>query len=69
MTRSPFDIPTTEADIVNIEGPTEHARMCCRQDPPTGVDRHHESREARSLYPLALQLTRDLMLRFIGCAT
>jgi hypothetical protein len=36
------------------------------QNPPTGVDRQHESREARSLYPLALQLVRDLMLRFIG---
>jgi hypothetical protein len=28
------------------------------QDPPTGIDRKHESRETRSLYLLALQLTR-----------
>jgi hypothetical protein len=39
------------------------------QDLPTGVDRQHESREARGLYPSALQLTCDPMLRFIGRAT
>jgi hypothetical protein len=39
------------------------------QDPPTGNDRQHESREARSLYPSALQLARALRLRFIGRAT
>jgi hypothetical protein len=39
------------------------------QDPPLGIDRQHESREAQSLYPSALQLTRGLMLRFIGRAT
>jgi hypothetical protein len=39
------------------------------QNPPTGVDRQHESREARSLYPSALQLTRALRLKFIGHAT
>jgi hypothetical protein len=38
------------------------------QNPPTGVDRQHESREARSLYLLALQLTRALRLRFVGHA-
>jgi hypothetical protein len=38
-------------------------------NPPTGVDRQHESREARSLYPLALQLTRALRLEFVGRAT
>jgi hypothetical protein len=36
------------------------------QNPPTGVDMQHESQEARSLYPSALQLARDLMLRFVG---
>jgi hypothetical protein len=36
------------------------------QNPPMGVDKQHESREARSLYPLALQLVRDLMLRFVS---
>jgi hypothetical protein len=39
---------------------------CCRPKP---TDRQHESQEAQSLYPSALQLTRDLMLRFVGCAT
>jgi hypothetical protein len=39
------------------------------EDPLTGVDRQHESREARSLYPSALQLARALRLRFIGRAT
>jgi hypothetical protein len=38
-------------------------------NPPTGVDKQHESREARSLYPSALQLTRALRLEFIGRAT
>jgi hypothetical protein len=39
------------------------------QNPPTGVDRQYESREARSLYPSAMQLARYLMLRFVGHAT
>jgi hypothetical protein len=39
------------------------------QNPPTGVDRQHESREARSLYLSALQLTCALRLRFVGRAT
>jgi hypothetical protein len=39
------------------------------QNPPTGVDRQHESWEARSLYLSVLQLTRALRLRFVGCAT
>jgi hypothetical protein len=39
------------------------------QDPLTGVDRQHESREAWSLYPLALQLAHALWLRFVGHAT
>jgi hypothetical protein len=39
------------------------------QDPPTGIDRQHESREARSLYLSALQLTHVLRLRFVGRAT
>jgi hypothetical protein len=38
-------------------------------DPLTGIDRQHESREAWSLYPSALQLTRALRLRFIRHAT
>jgi hypothetical protein len=39
------------------------------QGPLTGIDRQHESREARSLYPSALQLARALRLRFVGRAT
>jgi hypothetical protein len=42
---------------------------CCRPKPLTGVDRQHESREAQSLYPSALQLARALRLEFVGCAT
>jgi hypothetical protein len=49
---------------------------CCGHDesvvglnPPTGVDRQHESQEARSLYLSALQLTRALRLEFVGRAT
>jgi hypothetical protein len=39
------------------------------QNPLTGVDRQYESREAQSLYPLALQLARALGLKFVGHAT
>jgi hypothetical protein len=39
------------------------------QNPMMGVDRQHESREARSLYPSALQLARALRLKFVGRAT
>jgi hypothetical protein len=39
------------------------------QNTPTGVDKQHESREAQSLYPSALQLARALRLRFVGHAT
>jgi hypothetical protein len=38
-------------------------------NPPTGVDRQHESWEAQSLYPSALQLARTLRLEFVGRAT
>jgi hypothetical protein len=38
-------------------------------NPPMGVDSQHESREARSLYPSALQLARALKLEFVGRAT
>jgi hypothetical protein len=37
-------------------------------NPSMGIDRQHESREARSLYPLALQLARALRLEFVGRA-
>jgi hypothetical protein len=38
-------------------------------NPSTGVDRQHETWEARSLYPSALQLARALRLEFVGHAT
>jgi hypothetical protein len=38
-------------------------------NPPMGVDRQHESREAQSLYPSALQLACALRLEFVGRAT
>jgi hypothetical protein len=38
-------------------------------NPPMSVDRQHECRKARSLYPSALQLTRALRLEFVGRAT
>jgi ribonuclease HI len=40
-----------------------------RLNPPTGVDRQHESREAQSLNPSALQLARAQRLEFVGRAT
>jgi hypothetical protein len=39
------------------------------RNPPTGIDRQHESQEAQILYPSALQLARALQLRFVGRAT
>jgi hypothetical protein len=39
------------------------------QNPLTGAGRQHESQEARSLYPSALQLTRALKMKFVGRAT
>jgi hypothetical protein len=49
--------------------PLEHSyTVVVDQNPPTGVDMQHESQETRSLYPSALQLARDLMLRFVGYA-
>jgi hypothetical protein len=50
-------------------GGLEQAESVVSLNPPTGVDRQHESREARSLYPLALQITRVLRLEFVGHAT
>jgi hypothetical protein len=50
-------------------GGVPDTRSVVGQNPPTGVDRQHESREAQSLYPSALQLTRALRLRFVGCPT
>jgi hypothetical protein len=46
-----------------------HSHLVVGLNPPTGVDRKHESREARSLYPSAQQLARALRLELIGCAT
>jgi hypothetical protein len=69
VTGSPFDIPTTEVDVVDAGDPPGMPECVVGQNPLTGVDRQHESREARSLYLSALQLARALRLRFIGRAT
>jgi hypothetical protein len=36
MTGSPFDIPMMEVDVVDVEGPTGCARMCCLPKPTDG---------------------------------
>jgi hypothetical protein len=55
--------------VVNTKTIEMEVGSAVGQDPLTGVDRQHESRETRSLYPSALQLTRALRLRFVGRAT
>jgi hypothetical protein len=52
VTGSPFDIPTAEIDIVDVEGPTGHARMCCRPKPTDG--RRHATREPGGPEPLSV---------------
>jgi hypothetical protein len=49
--------------------PQSNHAVVVGQNPQMGVDRQHESREARSLYLSALQLARALRLRFVGRAT
>jgi hypothetical protein len=39
VTRSPFDIPMAKVDVVDVEGPTGRARMCCRPKPTDGCQR------------------------------
>jgi hypothetical protein len=34
--RVPLNIPTAEVDVVDVEGPTGCARMCCRPKPTDG---------------------------------
>jgi hypothetical protein len=52
VTGSPFDIPTTEVDVADVEGPTGRARMCCRPKPTDGC--RHATREPRGLEPLSV---------------
>jgi hypothetical protein len=33
---SPFDIPMAEVEVVDVEGPTVCARMCCQPKPTNG---------------------------------
>jgi hypothetical protein len=52
VTGSPFDILTAEVDIVDVEGPTGHARMCCR---PKCTDRCRQAtREPGGPEPLSV---------------
>jgi hypothetical protein len=51
VTGSPFDILTAEVDVVDIEGPTGHARMCCRPKPIDG--RRQATRELGGPEPLS----------------
>jgi hypothetical protein len=52
VTGSPFDIPTTEVDVVGVECPTGRARMCCRPKPPDG--HQQATRESGGLEPLSV---------------
>jgi hypothetical protein len=36
VTGPPFDIPTVEVDVVDVEGHTGRAGMCCRPKPNNG---------------------------------
>jgi hypothetical protein len=54
VTGSPFDIPMTEVDAVDVEGPTGRARMCCRSKPTGGrrqATREPGGPEPRSVSP------------------
>jgi hypothetical protein len=48
----PFDIPTSEVDVVGVEGPTERARMCYRPKPLDG--RRQTTREPGGSEPLSV---------------
>jgi hypothetical protein len=52
VTGSPFNIPTVEVDVVDVEGPTGHARMCCRPKPTDG--RRQATREPGGPKPLSV---------------
>jgi hypothetical protein len=52
MTRSPFDIPTVEVDVVDVEGPTGRARMCYRSKPTD--ERRQATREPGGPEPLSV---------------
>jgi hypothetical protein len=52
VTRSPFNIPTAEVDIVDVEGPTGRARICCWPKPTDECRR--ATREPGGLEPLSV---------------
>jgi hypothetical protein len=41
-----------EIDVVGVEGPTRHAKMCCRLKPPDG--HRQATREPGGLEPLSV---------------
>jgi hypothetical protein len=52
VTGSPFDIPIVEVGVADIEGPTGHARMCCRPKLTNG--RRRATRESGGPEPLSI---------------
>jgi hypothetical protein len=52
VTESPFNIPMAEVDVVDIEGTTGCARMCCQPKP---TDSHrHATREPGCPEPISI---------------
>jgi hypothetical protein len=52
VTGSPFDIPMAKVDVVDVEGPTGRARMCCRPKPTNGC--RQATRELGGPEPLSI---------------
>jgi hypothetical protein len=52
VTRSPFGILTAEVNVVDVEGPTGRARMCCR--PKSTDGRRQATREPGGPKPLSV---------------
>jgi hypothetical protein len=52
VTGSPFDIPTAEVEVVDLECPTGRARMCCQ--PKLTDERRQATREPGGPEPLSV---------------